>query len=282
MKQSSKPRLKSYFGFVKIPFSKYMWAKQMFDSESQMELSRGLSYWLELKGICVVYGSNGVGKSITFRRFQSTLDEKRVALFYSWNQRLSMLGFLRSLSRKLGLPPKQHAADMFDEVSAHLNDFESKTGRHPVLVFDNAELLNGELLEHIRLLTNFEMDSQDKCSVLIIGTERLWDHMGRSDNQGFQQCVTFSHKLRAFSLDDTRKYFKFHLERAEGPPDTFDVEVIQLIFDHSRGIPRVINQLATQSLIRAAMAKRERIDEAFFKNHVLPHTLYDLKGTKGD
>jgi len=60
-------RLRSHFAFTKIPFSKFMWAVNMFDSAGQRELDQGLHMWTEVKGIGLVVGPSGVGKSITLR-----------------------------------------------------------------------------------------------------------------------------------------------------------------------------------------------------------------------
>jgi type II secretory pathway predicted ATPase ExeA len=93
--------LKSYFGFSKLPFTKYMWASKMFDAKAQQELIDGLHLWLETRGIALIYGPPGVGKSISLRKFKTDLDERRFDLFYLFNLRITPTGFLRSLSRIL-------------------------------------------------------------------------------------------------------------------------------------------------------------------------------------
>jgi len=78
--------LTSYFGFSKVPFTKYMWSKKMFDASSQRELIDGLHFWLETKGIALLCGPPGVGKSISLRKFKEELDDRRYDLFYLFNQ----------------------------------------------------------------------------------------------------------------------------------------------------------------------------------------------------
>jgi len=72
---SDKLRLRSHFGFTLMPFAKNMKAAQMFDSSSQRELLRGLQLWTDVRGLCLVSGPPGVGKSITLRRFVYGLDQ---------------------------------------------------------------------------------------------------------------------------------------------------------------------------------------------------------------
>jgi len=79
--QQTKRRLRSHYGFTKLPFSKGMWARHMFDSVSQRELVQGLHLWSELKGLALIIGPSGVGKSITLRRFVEELDDARYRVF---------------------------------------------------------------------------------------------------------------------------------------------------------------------------------------------------------
>ena len=72
-----KRRLQAHFGFTKLPFRKNMAAAEMFDSRSQHDLRTGLLMWTELRGIALVTGYSGVGKSITLRRFLLSLDDAR-------------------------------------------------------------------------------------------------------------------------------------------------------------------------------------------------------------
>lgn len=75
--QRHKRRLRAHFNFSRMPFSKQAWAAQMFDSTSQRELLDGLLLWSDLRGIALVTGHSGVGKSITLRRFVQVLIEAK-------------------------------------------------------------------------------------------------------------------------------------------------------------------------------------------------------------
>jgi len=269
--------LKSYFGFSKIPFTKYMWASKMFDAKAQQELINGLHLWLETRGIALLYGPAGVGKSISLRRFKDDIDDRRFELFYLFNLRITPTGFLRSLSRILALPVLYHQADLFDAISAFLNQYEERTGKHPIIIFDDGDGLSDKLLELLRLLSNFNMDSEDRFSFILSGTQSLALRIREPQNEPLRQRIGFSHNLRGFTIEDARQYIHFHLQRAEGPKELFEDNAIQTIFHLAKGIPRVINQLAIQALIRAAIQGIDSIDENFFKQHVLNDSIFDNK-----
>lgn len=269
--------LKSYFGFSKIPFTKYMWATKMFHASAQQELIDGLRFWLETKGIALLYGPAGVGKSISLRRFKTELDERRYDLFYLFNLRITPTGFLRSLCRILGLPVLYHQADLFDSISTFLAQYEERNRKHPIIIFDDGDGLSDRLLELLRLLGNFAMDSEDRFSFILSGSQKLALKLKQPQNEAFKQRIVFAHSLRGFTIDDARKYIRFHLQRSEGPKELFTEGAVQLIFHLAKGLPRVINQIALQGLIRAAIRHVDKIDESFLKQHVLNNSLFDSK-----
>ena len=267
--------LKSYFGFTRIPFTKYMWATKMFDASAQREMIDGLHLWLETRGIALLYGPAGVGKSITLRRFREELDDRRFDLFYLFNLRVTPTGFLRSLCRILALPVLYHQADLFDAISAFLGQYEERNRKYPIILFDDGDGLSDHLLELLRLMANFSMDSEDRFSFILSGTQKLALRLKEPQNEDLKQRIIFSHHLRGFTIDDARKYVRFHLKRAEAPKELFTDNAIQMIFHLAKGLPRVINQIALQTLIQAAIKRVENIDENFLKQHVLNNSLFD-------
>ena len=269
--------LKSYFGFSKMPFTKYMWATKMFDASCQKELLQGLHFWLETRGIAFIYGPPGVGKSITLRRFKAEIDDHRFETFYLFNLRITPTGFMRSLSRLLALPVLYHQTDLFDSISAFLGQYEERTGKHPIIIFDDAHGLSDQLLELLRLIANFAMDSEDRFSFILSGSQKLASRIRIAQNEPLRQRISYSHNLRGLTVDDACKYVKFHLKRADGPMELFTENAVKMIFNMAKGLPRVINQIALQSVIRAAIQQTDTIDETFLKQHVFTNSLFDAK-----
>lgn len=274
-----KKRLRSHFGFSKIPFSKYMKASQMFDSTSQRDLKYGLDMWTEVKGFALVTGPTGVGKSITLRRFLQELPDTRYIVFDVSALPATVNGFLRLLSRKLALSMRQHTADFFDAAQKYLMSYEQEHGAHPILVLDDAEGLTPDVVDAIRRLTTYELDSQDRFSVLLSGIEGLLDVLQMRLLEPLKARFSFVQSLKPFGLEDTRNYIIFHLERADADPKLFTDDAMRRIFQASMGRPRSINQLAVQALIQTAVKGRDQIDGTFMKNLIAAHPLYQFQGT---
>ena len=267
--------LKSYFGFAKMPFTKYMWASKMFEAGSQKELLQGLNLWLETRGIALLCGPPGVGKSITLRRFKSDIDERRYDIFYLFNLRLTPLGFLRSMARLMAVPVLYHQADLFDALNAHLGQYEERTGKHPLIVFDDCDSLSDDILELLRRLANFAMDSEDRFSFILSGSQKLATTIRSPQNESLKQRIAYAHNLVGFTLDDAGNYIHFHLKRAEAPADLFADNAVKAIFHRAKGLPRNINQIAMHALIRAAILRKDKIDHPFLKQQVFTNALFD-------
>jgi type II secretory pathway predicted ATPase ExeA len=280
MKDSKEPtgrqkrKLRSHFGFARLPFSKSMWATHMFDSQSQRELLDGLSLWTDVHGVALVNGPSGVGKSITLRRFVAELDTARFHLVDFEYLPTTPTGFLRSLCRKLSLPMRVHTADLFDAVKAHLSTYEQEHGPHPVLVIDNGEGLSITILDLLRRLTCYELDAEDRFSLLLAGTDELLAALRDGALASLRTRIGYAQTLRPFALEDTRNYIQFHLQRAEVDPKLFTEDAIKRLFQASHGRPRAINQLAMQALIQAAVLGRDTVDGDFMAHLIAAHPLY--------
>lgn len=273
-------RLRSHFAYTKVPFCKSMWAAQMFDSCSQREFIQGLQMWTDVRGLAMVIGPSGVGKSISLRRYQQELDEARYLLIEFTYLPSTVNGFLRSLCRSLSLPMRLHSTDLFDAAQRHLASYEKDLGKHPILLIDDAEGLRPEVLDTIRRLTCFDLDSEDRFSVLLSGTDALVPLLADATLTSLRSRFAFTCSLRPFGLEDTINYVRFHLQRSELDPKLFTEPAIKKLFQASQGRPRKINQLAIQSLIAAAVQGRSDVDGDFMAHMISTHPLYNMGADK--
>jgi len=272
--QREKRRLRSHFGFSKMPFSKAMWAANMFDSTSQRELLYGILMWLEILGFALITGPSGVGKSITLRRFVQNLDKARYRVIDFSYLPTTITGFLRSLCRNLGLPMRHHTSDLFDQAQRHLVSYQQEHGAHPIIVIDDGEGLPVPVVDLLRRLASYDLDSKDLFSVVLSGTEDLLSVLAQACLEPLRSRLSYVQSLRPFGLDDTRNYIRYHLERADIDVSLLSDDAVKRLFQASQGRPRNINQLATQALIQAAVRGRDQIDGDFMGGVIKAHPLY--------
>jgi type II secretory pathway predicted ATPase ExeA len=258
-----------------------MRAAQMYDSQSQRELVAGLEMWTEVGGLALLTGSTGVGKSISLRRFLHDLDERRFHVVQFTYLPGTVTGFLRSLSRTLGLRMRLHGADLFDAAREHLAGFEQTNGPHPLVVIDDAEGLSVPVLDVLRRMTAHDLDAEQRFSILLSGTEDFAHTLQLPALESLRSRFAYAHILRAFTLEDTRNYLRFHLQRAEVDPGIVSDDACRKLFNASQGRPRQLNQLALNALITAAATGHDTIDGRFMQQTITAHPLYRRSDANG-
>lgn len=270
--EPQKRRLLAHFGLSRLPFRKNVHAADMFQSRAQLTLLHGLGYFLDIRGIALVTGHSGVGKSITVRRFVQSLEEDRVRVVHLAIAPTTAMGFLRALNRALGLPMRAHAADLFSQAQQHLC---ADQGPHPLLVLDDAEGCRPEVLDLLRRLTAHGLDGEDRFSILLTGTDNLLDTLRAPGLEPLRTRITYAQILRPFQVDDTHAYVGWHLHTAQADKSLFSDEAVRILFQASGGRPRRVNQLALQALVAAAVHGRNTIDVRFLADTLADHPLFD-------
>lgn len=271
---SQKRRLQAHFGFTGLPFRKNVHAASMFDSQSQRELRHGLQLWLEIRGLALVTGASGVGKSICLRRWVSELPAERYAVHRFGQIPTTPTGFLRALGRRLGLRARLHLADQFEDIREALARHEDEQGTHPVLILDDAEGMRVGTLDLVRRLTSHDLDGSDPVSILLVGTEQLLDTMRDPTLVPLRTRFSYAHQLRAFGMEDARHYVSHHTTTSGGPERLFTDGAITALFAASQGIPRQLNQLALQAMVDAVVQGEDTVDAARMKRMLKAHPLY--------
>ena len=267
-------RLRTHFGMTALPFRKNVAARHMFDSSSQRELRHALPMWLDLRGLALVTGPSGVGKSITVRRFLAELPANHFAVHRFGQIPTTPTGFLRALCRRLGLPMRRYGADMFDDVQALLKRAHDEHAAHTVLVLDDAEGMKTATLDLVRRLTAADLDADEHLSVLLVATDALLHTLRDPALEPLRTRLAYVHALRGFGLEDTRNYVRFHLDHAGIRADVLSDGAVRHLFQASGGVPRLVNQLALQAMIQAVVIGRDLVDDDLMKRVLMAHPLY--------
>lgn len=272
--QPHQQRLRAHFGFTGLPFRKNVKIGNMFDSQSQRELRHGLALWLEVRGLGLVTGPSGVGKSISLRRFVADLPNDRYVVHHFGQIPTTPLGFCRALARRLDLRPRLHLADLFEDIRSTLGTHTDDHGTHPVLILDDAEGMRPKTLDLVRRLTAHEMDGEDRVSILLAGTERLLATLRDPVLGPLRTRFGYAHQLRPFGVEDARNYVRYHVEASGVQSRVFSDGAIQEAFNASQGVPRQLNQLALQALIDAVVHGTDEVDHRRMRRVVQAHPLY--------
>jgi general secretion pathway protein A len=201
--------------------------------------------------ITLITGDVGAGKTtLLLHLIRSLGPEVRVGLVSNPNGSRSELlrWVLQALDQSADLN------DSYVDLFSRFQNFvisEYASGRRVVLIFDEAQNLSTEALEELRMFININSGKDELLQLVLIGQPELRDMVSRPDMRQFAQRVSASYHLTAMDLKTVRAYIPHRLKTVGCERKLFSPSAIRLIFDATRGVPRLVNQLCDLSLVYA-------------------------------
>ena len=139
------------------------------------------------------------------------------------------------------------------------------TGKRTVLVIDEAQNLNLEVLEQIRLLTNLETTEAKLLQIILVGQPELQQILNNKNLRQLNQRVTARYHLLPLSMEETKNYIRHRLSISKGNPDLFIPAAVRKIYKYSQGVPRVINILCDKVLLAGYVREVKFISQEMIK-----------------
>jgi type II secretory pathway predicted ATPase ExeA len=244
------------------PFSPEIQPGSVFASESHKEGLRRLNYLVENRGIGVVTGDVGVGKSTLVRAFTSRLAAGSFTVLYTIPPapRSPLRPLVEDLLTQLGEPlPFNNAAKGLQLLKAALAACYDRN-RQPCIIVDDAPLLDPKGLSMFKVLANYEMDSKLPLSLLLVGSPQLLRLLAMRELEDIRQRLLFAYQLRGLRKEEVEDYIKTRLKAAGQEAALFPRDVIDDLYFHTQGNPRAINQLASLCLMAAAAERKDLVD----------------------
>jgi type II secretory pathway predicted ATPase ExeA len=255
-------QLRSYYGFNKMPFGKSLTHDQLHHHNSQKEAMARLSWCVFERGIAILTGEVGAGKTVAARAVVESLDKTRHKIIYIGNPTMGQKGIYSAIVTALGDMPRFNRATLIPQTMDLLAAEENERGRQVILIVDEAHLLEFGQLEEIRLLTNADMDSRSALTVILIGQPTLRHQVKLGKFAALDQRILTRPHLEGMSKEDTKTYIAHHLKHAGAKNPLFADDAIDLIHHNSRGLPRGINNLAISALLATFFAQKDIVDKS--------------------
>ena len=252
---------KKFFDLKRNPFEIAPDPYFLFLTDRHKEALASIYYGIcRRKGFVLMTGEVGTGKTLLVRCLLDLLTRQQVAFANVFNPRLSAIDFLRYVAGDLGVSPTDPSKST---LLLELNNFlitRHRKGLTTVLIVDEAQILEPDVLEEIRLLTNLETAKQKLLQILLVGQPELERKLDCTSLRQLKQRVAMRCRLEALQQHEIQGYIVRRLTLAgatANPEAVFSPAALKVICHYSQGIPRVVNTLCENSLI-AAFAHRSQ------------------------
>lgn len=255
-----------FFGLRDSPFNVSPDPRYFFLTPVMQEALAGLAYGVQRrKGIILLTGEVGTGKTTLLNQLMDWLRQNRAATAFIFNTRLSVEDLFNYMLTDFGISCESRAkSDMLIRLNNWLLDRYLAGDPEPaVLVVDEAQNLSLELLEEIRLLTNLETSSEKLLQIILSGQPELEFKLRDPRLRQLRQRITLRYRTNQLSPSETRSYIeeRLRIAGANGEP-IFSPEAIESIHQFARGVPRVINVLCDHALINAFAERRSPVSSS--------------------
>lgn len=242
-----------FFGFAEKPFTITPNPHFVFLSSIHREAYARLLYGVDSHaGFIALTGEVGTGKTTLLRTLLTQLDPDTYRSALIFNPCVSAEQLLAGICREFGVEAgEQTRFGYLDALNVFLIEQHS-VGRTVLLVIDEAQNLEPEVLEQVRMISNLETDCDKLIQIVLAGQPELNDLLKRHDLRQLNQRITVRCRLTAMKLDDVSHYIQHRVNIAGSRiPDVFTRAAIRKIYRFSRGIPRLINVACEQALVLA-------------------------------
>lgn len=215
-----------------------------------------LRFALERDAIALLTAESGCGKSTILGCLARELDPTAFNVVYSALSTLKPFGLMSHLVTKLGLRPRRFKGETVHELITHLRGLAKRT----VVIIDEGHLMPDESLEDLRLLTGESLDKKSPFALVLAGQPLLRERLAEPHHYALAQRVAVRVRMRPLTDSEVTLFLDKHLRAAGAKTNLFEPDAVTLVFQHSRGIPRLVQNLALGSLLATATANKKTVD----------------------
>lgn len=262
------PMYLDHFGLIEAPFSIAPDPRYLYMSERHREALAHLLYGMASDGAFILLtGDVGTGKTTVSRcLLEQVPDDTNMALVL--NPKLNAIELLQVICDELRIDYTENdlnAKSLVDYINQYLLSAHAQ-GRKTVVLIEEAQNLDLDVLEQLRLLTNLETSERKLLQVILLGQPELIEVLDRPELSQLSQRITARFHLTPLALKEVEEYIGHRLAIAGCRRPLFAHGVIKQLYKFSGGVPRLINVLCDRALLGCYVQNRYQIDKKTLNN----------------
>lgn len=240
----------------------------IYESTDYKEVHYRLDNLLIRNGFGLIMGAPGTGKTTAVRTWTNMLNKQSHKIVYLTLSTVSVADFFRQLAFELGNEPKYRKSDNFNEIRNAIRNYVIEQRKKVIIIIDEAHQLRSQTISDLKMLFNFDMDSNNMVTVILIGHQSIVQMLNSISNEAMRQRITMNYTVGLLDNETCKEYIKKKLGDAGCHLELFTPNALDSIHSYSNGTPRIIDSICSAALQIANAQKvdtinSEVIDAAF-------------------
>ena len=253
---------RQHFGLKFNPFDKDIPVDKLFESKDTAELESRIKYMLAARGIFLLVGEPGSGKSTALRKLVASLGHTLYKTFYMSLTTLTVKEFYQHLASLLGEVPSNRKAEVFRQIQGSISNMYNDQRITPVITIDEIHMASIPILDDMRLLFNFQMDSANPFVLILSGQPQIKNKLALNTCFPLRQRIQLNYTMKGLTLEEVEKYCNSRMKIAGCPhEDVFTHSATSLIHSSSGGFLRTVNKIAAASLMFCTQKNLYQVDK---------------------
>ncbi len=252
-----------FYSLKEHPFSNSVDIKYFFEHAQHSEALIRLKYAIDTsKGLAVVVGEVGTGKTTLSRRLLNELDEEEyeAALLVVIHTSVTTDWLMKKIAMQIGIEnPADSKLEILSQLYARLMEIH-ESGKKTVVIMDEAQMLQSrEIMEEFRGILNMEGPSGTLITFILFGLPELETLMKL--DEPLKNRIAVKYKLIGLAETGTSDYIKYRLKVAGTEEEVITPEAITAIYHYTKGVPRLINTVCDNAIFEGFLIKQKPVSK---------------------
>jgi type II secretory pathway predicted ATPase ExeA len=221
------------------------------ESNDYKEAMVRLDYLKEAKGFGLITGGPGKGKTTIIRNWINSLNKSLYKVVYISISTLTVLEFYRQLAIELGIESYHKKNQNYNAIQEFINRLVIEKRITPVIVIDEANYISSSILNDLKMLFNFEVDSKDRAIILLVGLPQINNTLRLNSHEPLRQRIIVNYQLEGLNKQEARDYILNKLSTAGCKQEVFEANALEAIINSAGGVSRIINKICDNCLLIA-------------------------------
>lgn len=247
---------KLFYGMVHMPFARNIPTISIYQNTLIENAIKRLKYACVNKQFAMLIGDTGTGKTTILRCISDRLPSSDYIIIYMCEQHLTPRMFYNHILVQLGHTHTMQYTNARLAVQREIGQLQKKL----VVMIDEGQLLPVEMLNEIRFMLNYKMDSEYPFALIISATSEIWGRLRHESFRSSLNRINIECQLIPFTMEQTADYLKHQMAQSGYRGKLFTDEASSRIFKASKGFASVINRICTQILLLAAQMETDTVD----------------------